>query len=181
MIRVRWPRRAALLTALLLCTAEPEAARAVMAGGDAQQMGAGADLIARGQVQRVVSRWTADKSNIYTDVHFAIAQAAKDGAAGAGKAGRKEVVIRMPGGQVGDVVMTASDIEIPRVGQELVVVLAPAEAAGPAAGLGAESGAAAAVEEALGWYPVRGGRISVDGRDLGADEFMATLAGRATP
>jgi hypothetical protein len=166
--------------ALLLCTAEPEAARAMIAGRDAQQMGAGADLIARGQVQRVVSRWTADRSSIYTDVHFAIARAAKDGAAGPGKAGRKQVVIRIPGGQVGNVVMTASDIEIPRVGQELVV-LAPAEAAGPAAGLGAESGVAAAVEEVLGWYPVRGGRITLDGRDLGADEFMATLAGRATP
>ena len=177
MIGVRWLGRTALLAALLLCMAHPDVARAMMEGGDTRQMGADADLIARGQVQRVVSRWTADRSTIYTDVHFAIARAAKDGAAGPGKAGRKEVVIRMPGGQVGDVVMTASDIKIPRVGQELVVVLAPAEAAG----LGAESGAAAAVEEALGWYPVQGGRIRVDGRDLGADEFMATLTGRATP
>jgi hypothetical protein len=179
MIRIRWPGPAALLTALLLCTVQPDAARAMMAGG-AERMAAAADLIARGQVQRVVSRWSADRSTIYTDVYFAIARAAKDDAGGAAKAGRKQVVFRVPGGQVGDIVMTAADVEIPRVGQELVVLLAPGEAAGPAAGLSAEA-AAPAVEEALGWYAVRGGRITVDGRDLGADEFMANLAGRATP
>ncbi len=169
--------RAALLTAMLLCGPGPDAAQAMMAGESAEQRGVAADLIARGRVRQVVSRWTADRTAIYTDVHLVVDRVAKDRRA---TPSQGSLVFRLPGGQVGDIVMTATDIAIPRVGEELVVLLAPAAAAGPASGLSAD-GAPGQGDEVLGVYPVRAGRVVVDGHELGADDLMATLAGPARP
>lgn len=173
--------RAALLAAALLCLA-PGPASAMKPAGGVQKLAGAADVVARGRVQQVVSRWTADRSAIYTEVRLAVDRFARNRQAGSGNrnikilpmAGRGEVVFRLLGGVVGDIAMTAADMEIPAVGQELIVLLQPAAAA---AGLAADADTLAPIE----WFPVRGGRVALDGHEIAADELMTMLAGTGQP
>ena len=74
------------------------------------------DVVVRGTVRRVESRWTQDRMRIVTEVEISVAETLK------GKGGAT-VKILQPGGQVGDIVQKVSGLASFSQGEEVVVFL----------------------------------------------------------
>lgn len=77
----------------------------------------GSDLVVRGVVTQVSSRWTDDGKRIMTDTELAIDEVLK------GTQASKRVVVMQPGGVVGDVGQLVHGVATFAVGQEVVVFL----------------------------------------------------------
>lgn len=75
------------------------------------------DLVVRGTVMRVESRWTQDKSRIMTDSELVVSQVLK------GNLTSNTVVVMQPGGVVGDVGQLVHGVAKFNVGDEVVVFL----------------------------------------------------------
>jgi hypothetical protein len=80
------------------------------------QLAAGADVIVTGSVGSAVSSWNSDKTAIYTDYTVNISVVQK------GSAGRA-IVVRVPGGEVGDVGMAVEDQPVFKVGDRVKMSL----------------------------------------------------------
>ncbi|MEO0005705.1 MAG: hypothetical protein ABIK49_06875, partial [candidate division WOR-3 bacterium] len=72
----------------------------------------GSDLIVSGIVTDVTSYWNSDQTAIYSDVTLAINQVEKG-------ADVQRVVVRIPGGEVGDVGMAVEDIPFLEIGDQV--------------------------------------------------------------
>ena len=173
------PAVAAALVLTLLCAA-PGAPQAATRSMSVVQLSGEADLIVRGRVAKVEGRWNGDRSAIHSDVAVAVRDTLK-GSLPATAAGRRgEVVFSVLGGQVDGVRMVSSSDALPTVGEEMVLFLRSDASAARAAG-SAEAGSAATplalVGQERGAYAVRSGRVELeDGREVGIDEFLATVA-----
>ncbi len=75
-------------------------------------------LVVTGTVTGLSSNWTDDQSGIYTDVTIAVGQVEKGLA-------DNTVVVRVPGGEVGDVGMAVEDVPVFSVGDQVRLHLAP--------------------------------------------------------
>lgn len=75
-----------------------------------------ADLIVRGKVVRQESRWTGDKRRIITDVELEVSETLKGNA-------RSRVLIRQPGGVVGDIGQKVAAVATFSRGEDVVVFL----------------------------------------------------------
>jgi hypothetical protein len=109
---------------------------AVMIEIPADQLAARADVIVSGTVTRLDSRWDEAKTLIYTDVRVATGQFEK------GTAGR-EVTVRIPGGEVGDIGLAVEDMPIFKVGDEVKLYLTRTSEAGVYELFGGHQGAIA--------------------------------------
>lgn len=83
---------------------------------DVASLSRDSDVIARGTVRRVESRWTQDRMRIVTEVEILITETLK-GAPGT------TVTILQPGGRVGDLVQRVSGLASFSQGEEVVVFL----------------------------------------------------------
>ena len=92
------------------------AVQAAMIPLSRSQLAAGADLILTGTVTEARSSWNDDASVIYTDVTVAVSHLDK------GSVGRS-VVLRVPGGEVGDIGMAVEDVPVPAVGDRATFYL----------------------------------------------------------
>jgi hypothetical protein len=147
-------------TAGLLATlAVTGGAWAAMAPATLPELGREAAIVAVGRVEGREGRWNDDRSAIRTDVQVLVERVVKGDARPGGR-----LSFRVAGGEVGEVGLAVSGEARPRVGEEAVLLLAPA----PDGGLALVGG-----EE--GYYPVRAGKVTVDGRELGLDRFLAEL------
>jgi hypothetical protein len=107
----------------------PTAGQATTAGGSSgivEEMGLlqlvrAADLIVTGSVQQISSQWNADRSQIQTDVRVSVEKCVK------GTSRPSEVTVRLPGGQVGDIVQDSSGNPDFQVGEEVLVFLQSGE------------------------------------------------------
>lgn len=77
---------------------------------------AGADVIVSGTVTGVESRWTDDNAAIYTDVTLSVDRVDKGAA-------DRAVVVRVPGGEVGDIGMAVEDMPVFEVGDVVTLSL----------------------------------------------------------
>lgn len=75
-----------------------------------------ADLIVRGKVLRQESRWTGDKRRIVTDVEVEVTETLKGNE-------RPRILIRQPGGVVGDIGQKVSAVATFSRGEEVIVFL----------------------------------------------------------
>ena len=125
------------------------------------ELGREAAIVALGRVEGREGRWGEDRSAIRTDVTAVVLRSVKGDARPGGR-----LSFRVAGGEVGDVGLAVSGEARPRVGEEAVLLLAPAPDGRGLALVGGEEG----------YYPVRAGKVvTVDGRELGLDRFLAEL------
>jgi len=80
-------------------------------------------LVVTGTVTGLSSRWSDDQSGIYTDVTLAVEQVEKGLA-------DNSIVVRVPGGEVGDVGLAVEDVPVFSVGDRVRLHLAPAPGGG---------------------------------------------------
>ncbi len=122
---------------------------------DLEEMTRRAEVIGLGTVEKVESAWTADGRMILTRTTIELERAIKGGP-------RKQVVIEIPGGKVGDQMMVASGAPVFSKGERIVVFLQRPSAAP------VQSGAAITPFGVVGWnlgkMPVR--HDPHTGRDL---------------
>ena len=85
-------------------------------GASLEQLTAFSDRVARAKVVSLKSRWSGDHSHIFTDVTLDVLESLKG-------QGPSRIVVRQPGGVVGDVGQTTSGLATFRAGQEVVVFL----------------------------------------------------------
>jgi hypothetical protein len=150
--------RTSALLAMLATTGE---AWAAMAPATLPELGREATIVALGRVEGREGRWSEDRSAIRTDVTAVVLRAVKGDARPGGR-----LSFRVAGGEVGDVGLAVSGEARPRVGEEAVLLLAPAPDGRDLALVGGEEG----------YYPVHAGKVvTVDGRELGLDRFLAEL------
>ena len=76
-----------------------------------------ADAIVTGTVTGVSSQWNQDRTAIYTDVTIAVERADKGSV-------DRDVVVRVPGGEVDDIGMAVEDVPVFSVGQQVKLYLA---------------------------------------------------------
>lgn len=74
------------------------------------------DLVVRGQVIDLSSRWTADRRRIVTDVRVEVADTWKGSL-------RKTIIVRTPGGVVGDIGQRVDGLATFKPGEEVVLFL----------------------------------------------------------
>jgi hypothetical protein len=88
------------------------AAFAAMVEMSPADLAAGSDLIVTGTVTGVASRWNSDQSAIYTDVTLSASIFEKGSA-------DRVIVVRVPGGEVGDVGMAVEDYPVLQSGDNV--------------------------------------------------------------
>jgi hypothetical protein len=142
---------------VLVAIGSPQAA---MAPASLPELGREAAIVAVGRIEGREGRWSDDRSAIRTDVSAVVLRAIKGDARPGGR-----LSFRVAGGEVGDVGLAVSGEARPKVGEEAVLLLAPAPDGKGLALVGGEEG----------YYPVRAGKVTVDGRELGLDRFLADL------
>jgi hypothetical protein len=76
-----------------------------------------ADAVIRGTVSRAESRWSGDRRTIFTEVEIQVAETLKGPA-------RKTVIVREPGGVVGNIGQRVDGVASFQKGEEVVVFLA---------------------------------------------------------
>lgn len=84
---------------------------------DLSEMVYEADSILVGKVIKMESRWTEDKGTIVTDVTIVVESYLKN------PISTKEVVIQIPGGEVGEIGLKVSDVPSFRVDEEVLIFL----------------------------------------------------------
>jgi len=107
-----------IVAAAMLFIAMMGIAPAVMIELSPADLQDGASLIVSGTVSGMKSQWDETHSNIYTDVTVSVSSLAK------GEAGN-EIVVRVPGGEVGDVGQVVSDMPRFTLGEQTTLCLAP--------------------------------------------------------
>ena len=150
----------ARVSALLTMLAATSGAWAATAPATLPELGREATVVALGRVEGKEGRWSDDRSAIRTDVSVAVLRVVK----GDVRPGDR-LSFRVAGGEVGDVGLAVSGEARPKVGEEAVLLLAPAPDGKGLALVGGEEG----------YYPVRAGKVTVDGRAVGLDRFLAEL------
>lgn len=108
--------RGAAGLALALFMLAGSASATVMIREDLDTLSRQADVIVRGKVKRMASRWTADNLRIVTDVDIEVAESLKGSPA-------RVVRLTQPGGEVGDVGQRVSGLAAFSQGEEVVVFL----------------------------------------------------------
>lgn len=83
---------------------------------DVPALAKAADLIVRGKVAKVESRWSGDHRTIFTETQLEVVETLKGAAT-------KTVVVRQPGGEVGDIGQRVSGVARFSSGEEVVVFL----------------------------------------------------------
>jgi hypothetical protein len=83
---------------------------------DIPELSRTSDVVVRGTVKSISSRWTADHARIVTDVELEVAEALKG-------APEKSLTITQPGGVVGDVGQKVSGLASFQTGEEVLVFL----------------------------------------------------------
>jgi hypothetical protein len=131
---------------------------AAMAPAAPAELAREATVVALGRIERAEGRWNADRSAVRTEVTAAALRVVKGAVPRGGR-----LVFSVAGGEVGDTGVAVSGAARPRVGEEAVLLLAP----------GPDGLAPVAGEQ--GYLPVRAGKVTVDGRALGLDRFLADL------
>lgn len=108
------PRSPAWAALGLLCA--QVAGATALVREDVAHLSETSDVIVRGTVRRVESRWTSDHRRIVTDVELQVAESLK-GAPG------QTLVVMQPGGVVGDIGQKVSGLASFAQGEEVVVFL----------------------------------------------------------
>ncbi len=80
------------------------------------ELAAQADVIVTGNVVGTTSLWNDDHSQIYTDVGISVARFVKDNS-------WRELTVRVPGGEVGDIGMAVEDMPVFAKGQQVSLYL----------------------------------------------------------
>jgi hypothetical protein len=83
---------------------------------EVSELTAASDVVARGKVKKLESRWTADRHRIVTDVEIEVAETLKGSP-------ERTVVIQQPGGVVGDIGQHVSGLASFEPNEEVVVFL----------------------------------------------------------
>jgi hypothetical protein len=109
-------RGAAGFALALFIIAAGTAGATVMIREDLDTLTRQSDVIVRGKVTRLASRWTADHRRIVTDVDIEVSESLK---------GAPATVVRVtqPGGEVGDIGQRVSGLAVFSPGEEVVVFL----------------------------------------------------------
>ncbi len=110
-------RVSVLLACVVLLAAPPVALAAVAGPTSVEELARGADAVVQGRVERRTSRWSADGRHIHTLVTLRSARVLRGSAP-------EEVVVRVPGGVVGDVGQRVDAAPAFDDGEEVVVFLA---------------------------------------------------------
>jgi hypothetical protein len=84
---------------------------------DVPELSRRADAVIRGTVLRSESRWSGDRRRIFTEVEIQVAETLKGSA-------RKTVLVRQPGGVVGNIGQRVDGVASFKQGEEVVVFLA---------------------------------------------------------
>lgn len=87
-----------------------------MYAADVRALTHGSDVVARGTVKRMTSRWTSDKSRIVTEVEVEVADPVKGNPP-------KTVIVVQPGGVVGDIGQKVSGLASFEEGEEVFLFL----------------------------------------------------------
>ena len=103
------------ICAAVFCTADFAFATTLVAV-DISELSQSSDVVVRGTVKRVSSRWTSDHMRIVTDVEIEVAEALKGSP-------EKSVTVTQPGGVVGDIGQKVSGLASFEGGEEVVVFL----------------------------------------------------------
>lgn len=93
---------------------------ALMVRKSLEELTSQADSILIGKVEKIESRWNEEKTIIYTYVTISVKEHTK---ALSGMAEVKEVIVRVRGGEVGDVGLRVSDTPQFREGEEVLLFL----------------------------------------------------------
>jgi len=96
-----------------------ENAAALMLEMSLEELASGADSIIVGQVLHRKSHWNRDKTEIYTRVVISTEERLK------GSAHSGNIVIAVPGGQIGDTTVEVTDVPDFSIGEKVVVFLRP--------------------------------------------------------
>ncbi|MCX6841870.1 MAG: T9SS type A sorting domain-containing protein [candidate division WOR-3 bacterium] len=104
----------------LLCLAVWTAAPALMMQMSQSDIVAQSDLIVAGSVVKTASHWNQDHSAIYTDATIFVTDCQKDVTHSCGV----EVIVRVPGGEVGEIGMVVEDMPRFEVGEQATLHLA---------------------------------------------------------
>jgi len=156
--------------ALLLIISSP--AQALMIDMSLDDLAPGADAILIGTVVETTSGWNSTHTMICTSVTLSVEECLKGNIAAG-----TDVVISVPGGQVGEITQTISDMPGFYVGERTLVFLnkLPAEKINQVAAL--QKGVAADVYQVYGCYQ---GKFSVDNGMVGGmkvDDFKGQISG----
>lgn len=93
---------------------------ALMVRKSLEELTSQADSILIGKVEKIESRWNEEKTLIYTYVTISVKEHTK---ALSGMAEVKEVIVRVRGGEVGDIGLRVSDTPQFREGEEVLLFL----------------------------------------------------------
>lgn len=83
---------------------------------DVEQLTQASDVVVRGTVKSVKSRWSADHLRILTDVELSVAESLKGSA-------EQAIIVTQPGGVVGDIGQRVSGLAAFTEGEEVVLFL----------------------------------------------------------
>lgn len=95
-------------------------AAALMVRKSIEELTSQADSILIGKVEKIESRWNEERTMIYTYVTISVKQHTKTLS---GMAEVKEIIVRVRGGEVGDIGLRVSDTPEFRVGEEVFLFL----------------------------------------------------------
>ncbi len=109
-----------VLIFLLLTEFFAPQASALMVRKSIEELTSEADSILIGKVEKIESRWNEEKTLIYTYVTISVSQYTKTLS---GMAEVKEVIVRVRGGEVGDIGLKVSDTPQFREGEEVFLFL----------------------------------------------------------
>ncbi len=109
-----------VLWAMCVLCFTPHSSQALMTRATLPELTAGATDIARGHVQHVTSRWDSEGKSIHTYATISVSEWLKGG-------GSDVVVVRVPGGEVGDVGLWVEDVPVFIEGQEVITFLEPTD------------------------------------------------------
>ena len=118
---VRWKRHVAGALGLLATLWTSSVAASLVRSVELADVAGRSSHIFRGRVVELESRWNDAQTEIETDVRIAVSKSYKGN-------GAAQVVLRLPGGVVGDLQLFVSDTPILREGEEIIVFAEAAEA-----------------------------------------------------
>ena len=114
-------RKSIAILLLLGCMVLPVPALGLMQGLSTEKLTRDAVLIVTGDVEDVVSQWSADNKSITTTAVVSVQQVIK------GRLEQTKVRVMYMGGQVGDIIMRQSDVAPLRKGEKVLLFLTPEE------------------------------------------------------
>lgn len=97
--------------------AAAEAASGIVEQMDLQRLATAADFILVASVTEIKSEWNTEQTRIHTDARLSVQQCLK------GPSRPDQVTVRIPGGQVGEIVQSVSPVAEFQVGEDVVVFL----------------------------------------------------------